>query len=95
MIRHPRSEAEMAALRVQWDATREVLTHCLAQHAPLFEAVRVRVQPLWEALTAGKPFPRKPPYLPAPPRRRWPNVGWYLAALYPAGAYGRLRPTAR
>jgi hypothetical protein len=55
-------EAKLAALRAEWREMETALACCLAQHAPLFDAVRMQVQPLWEALAGGRTFARKPSY---------------------------------
>jgi hypothetical protein len=49
-------------MRAEWREIEEALACCLARHAPLFEAVRAQVSPLWEALVDGKTFARKPSY---------------------------------
>jgi hypothetical protein len=55
-------EATLAAMRAEFREIEEALACCLTRHAPLFDAVRAQVSPVWDALVDGKTFARKPSY---------------------------------
>ena len=54
--------AQLAGQKAEWERQVQGLNGLLTLHSAVFEAVRVQVLPLWEALLQGKTFARKPSY---------------------------------
>jgi hypothetical protein len=53
---------QIAAIRAEFAAIDRAIHQILVDHAALFAAVQQQVTPLWERVTAGKTFARKPSY---------------------------------